>query len=129
MEVYLDQHPHLAEDEDAVVELLYAEYVVREELGESPTAEEWYRGFPVGGTGSAGSWSSTGSLRTRKVSNLVRLRRGEPGAGESKGEVRPSPQVTCFLARLIGTERGDWSRWDGGRLQGPGSRPWTGPWR
>ncbi|SIO31386.1 WD40 repeat [Singulisphaera sp. GP187] len=46
MEVYLDQHPHLAEDEDAVIELLYAEYVVREEVGEPPTAEEWYARFP-----------------------------------------------------------------------------------
>ncbi|AGA31513.1 WD40 repeat domain-containing serine/threonine protein kinase [Singulisphaera acidiphila] len=46
VEVYLEQHPELADDEDAVIELLYAEYVVREERGEEPAPEEWYARFP-----------------------------------------------------------------------------------
>lgn len=46
VEDYLEQHPDLADDEDAVIELLYAEYVVREEMGEPPAPEEWYARFP-----------------------------------------------------------------------------------
>src|SRR5262245_45748571 len=38
--------PELAADSDATLELLYFEYVLREELGEAPSAEEWYRRFP-----------------------------------------------------------------------------------
>src|SRR5689334_5536592 len=42
----LAAHPVLAADSDATLELLYFEYVLREELGEKVAAEEWYRRFP-----------------------------------------------------------------------------------
>jgi hypothetical protein len=42
----LAAHPELAADSDAILELLYFEYVLREELGQEPSADEWYRRFP-----------------------------------------------------------------------------------
>jgi serine/threonine protein kinase/Tfp pilus assembly protein PilF len=42
----LATHPELAADSDASLELLYFEYVLREELGEAPRAEDWYLRFP-----------------------------------------------------------------------------------
>jgi tetratricopeptide (TPR) repeat protein len=39
-------HPELAADSDATLELLYFEYVLREELGQAPSPAEWYRRFP-----------------------------------------------------------------------------------
>src|SRR5262249_54171657 len=38
--------PELAADADATLELLYFEYVLREELGQAPSAADWYRRFP-----------------------------------------------------------------------------------
>ena len=35
--------PH---DDESILELLYTEFVVREELGQTPDPEEWYRRFP-----------------------------------------------------------------------------------
>lgn len=45
-ETLLEQHPGLADDEEAVVELVYAEHVVREELGKEVAPEEWFARFP-----------------------------------------------------------------------------------
>jgi len=42
----LAAHPALAADSDATLELIYFEYVLREELGQEPSAEDWYRRFP-----------------------------------------------------------------------------------
>lgn len=46
-EQVLEAHPSLAGDPDSALELIYTEYVVREELGESPSFEEWYGRFPA----------------------------------------------------------------------------------
>jgi serine/threonine protein kinase/Flp pilus assembly protein TadD len=42
----LAAHPELAADSDATLELLYFEYVLREELGEELSAQDWYCRFP-----------------------------------------------------------------------------------
>jgi serine/threonine protein kinase/predicted Zn-dependent protease len=42
----LAAHPELAADSDATLELLYFEYVLREELGQTLLTEDWYRRFP-----------------------------------------------------------------------------------
>jgi serine/threonine protein kinase/tetratricopeptide (TPR) repeat protein len=39
-------YPELAADSDSTLEILYFEYVMREEMGEALSAEEWYRRFP-----------------------------------------------------------------------------------
>jgi serine/threonine protein kinase/Flp pilus assembly protein TadD len=39
-------YPELAADSDATLEILYFEYVMREEMGEALSAEDWYRRFP-----------------------------------------------------------------------------------
>jgi eukaryotic-like serine/threonine-protein kinase len=42
----LAAYPELAADNDSILEILYFEYVVREEMGEALSAEDWYRRFP-----------------------------------------------------------------------------------
>src|SRR5207302_1027275 len=46
VEAYLAQFPELHKDSDSVFELVYAEFVLRESLGESPGLEEYRRRFP-----------------------------------------------------------------------------------
>jgi tetratricopeptide (TPR) repeat protein/tRNA A-37 threonylcarbamoyl transferase component Bud32 len=46
VEEYLARHPPLADDPEALLDLVYAEFVLREERGEAPTEEEYLRRFP-----------------------------------------------------------------------------------
>ncbi|WP_422927789.1 protein kinase domain-containing protein [Singulisphaera sp. PoT] len=46
-EKVLEQHPEIAGDEDAVVEVIYSELVAREELKQRIVPEEWYARFPA----------------------------------------------------------------------------------
>jgi len=43
---YLRDFPRLNEDPEAVLELIYGEILIREELGESPDLEEYARSYP-----------------------------------------------------------------------------------
>lgn len=45
-EEYLASYPELASDDDAALELIYTEFVTREELGERPSAAAWCARFP-----------------------------------------------------------------------------------
>jgi hypothetical protein len=45
-EWYLEQHPGLAADPEAVLDLAYVEFVLREEVGEAPSEEEYLARFP-----------------------------------------------------------------------------------
>jgi len=45
-EDYLRAEPDLSDHPDYALELIYTEYVVREELGQQPSAEEWPARFP-----------------------------------------------------------------------------------
>jgi serine/threonine-protein kinase len=45
-ETYLAQHPLLADQADHVVELIYNEVLLREEMGESPELEDYLQRFP-----------------------------------------------------------------------------------
>src|SRR5688572_11602129 len=42
----LREYPDLAADRNAVLELIYTEYVLREERGERTAPEDWYARFP-----------------------------------------------------------------------------------
>jgi eukaryotic-like serine/threonine-protein kinase len=46
-EAYLRDHPGLGEDAESAVELVYGEYLLREELGEAPQLEEFRARFPA----------------------------------------------------------------------------------
>jgi serine/threonine protein kinase len=46
VEAYLQQYPTLNADADALLDFIYAEFVLRQELGEEPSAEEYVRRFP-----------------------------------------------------------------------------------
>jgi serine/threonine protein kinase len=45
-EEFLSAEPSISSDTDAVLELLYTEFLVREQLGQQPQAQEWYDRFP-----------------------------------------------------------------------------------
>lgn len=45
-EAYLGMRPGLSEDEEGAVELIYGEFLLREERGEAPEEEEYLRRFP-----------------------------------------------------------------------------------
>lgn len=39
-------YPALTDDREGALELIYSEFVIREEMGHSPSPEEWYARFP-----------------------------------------------------------------------------------
>src|SRR5262245_26525543 len=45
-ERWLAEYPELAADDDLAVELIYSEYLTREELGQRLPPEEWFGRFP-----------------------------------------------------------------------------------
>ncbi len=45
-ETLLDAYPALAADQEAALELVYTEFVLREQLGQNPDPDDWYRRFP-----------------------------------------------------------------------------------
>jgi hypothetical protein len=45
-EELLVAYPAVAADTDAALELAYTEYIVRDQLGQKPTPDEWYERFP-----------------------------------------------------------------------------------
>ncbi len=45
-ETYLAMHPRVRDDDEAAFELIYGEYLLREELGEAPSGEELNWRFP-----------------------------------------------------------------------------------
>src|SRR5262245_54811210 len=46
LEDYLECHPTLRADADAVIDLVFTEFILREELGEAPAVEEYLGRFP-----------------------------------------------------------------------------------
>src|SRR3954451_6054090 len=46
VEELLTGYPRLAENEEAVLELIHAEVTTRNELGQRPSLEEWHERFP-----------------------------------------------------------------------------------
>jgi serine/threonine protein kinase len=47
VDAYLADHPELAADDDAIVDLLYNEFVLRSTLGQAPSPDDYYRRFPL----------------------------------------------------------------------------------
>jgi hypothetical protein len=45
-EAYLQSEPDLRADADQALELVYGEFLLREELGDTPTLDEYVRRFP-----------------------------------------------------------------------------------
>lgn len=45
VEAYIEQHPELAANQEAVLSLIYSEFCLREEFGEQPTAREYFLRF------------------------------------------------------------------------------------
>ncbi len=85
IEEMLDREPHLAEEPDAVLELLYCEFLFREAQGVPLSADEWQRRFP--------QWHE----RLARLIEVHRALHGQaaletagPAATHADGEARPS---------------------------------------
>ena len=46
VEAYLGQYPQLLSEEESLLDLIYNEYVLRQEIGDHPQAEEYFERFP-----------------------------------------------------------------------------------
>src|SRR5262249_44820 len=47
IEAFIDRHPEIQSEANSVIDLIYSEVLLREELGESISWEEYYQRFPV----------------------------------------------------------------------------------
>src|SRR5260370_28820405 len=45
-EMFFEKSPELASGDDAILELVYLEFVLRKEMGQEPSREDFYRRFP-----------------------------------------------------------------------------------
>jgi serine/threonine protein kinase/tetratricopeptide (TPR) repeat protein len=74
VESYLERHPTLRSDPDGVLDLLYNEFVAREECGETPRPEEYCERFPHLAAGFRAQliFHRAFSLRTLAPPTLVR---------------------------------------------------------
>src|SRR5579871_5837867 len=91
VEDYLRRSPHLAGDPDALLDLAYAEYLLRLELGERPAEEEYLRRFPAHGDGLRRQFDlhralGAGSVRPPTAAN-----------GEPPSEVATRPPGTAAV--------------------------------
>ncbi len=97
-ERHFGAHPLLAAHAQSAVELIYAEFVTREELGQRPTPEEYYLRFP--------RWKE--ALR-RQFSIHEWMRGGcpdDPSAPAPGEEDEPTPGVPC-CPWTVRVDRGD----------------------
>ena len=112
-EDYLFRHPTVAADEEAAIDLIYSEFVVRQQGGENPMAEEYAGRFP----GYA--------ERLRRLLNLDQLLLGDPQAPDPRAarltSVRlaagPSPDVPLDAPAQIGKYRVIHFLGEGGQAQ------------
>jgi WD40 repeat protein len=88
VEDYLERYPQLRDQADAVLDLAYAEFVLREEQGEAPIAEEYLIRFPQ----IAAEWRQQMDLhRAFAGAGLdATLSPGTPGAAAGAGPVPPT---------------------------------------
>ena len=101
-ESYLARHPSLQESGESALELIYGEFLLREELGESPQLEEFHLRFPHFASRLQKQFDLHGALLSLDSTPEKQL--GAAGAdGESDGP--PTSGATRFIApgfRILG---------------------------
>ena len=82
---YVDRFPQLREDPDLVVDLLYAEFLAREELGDEPALDEFEARFP----------DQAGALRLQiEFHRALKLHEAAPPAADTRrSEIGPAATV------------------------------------
>ncbi len=88
-EVYLRDFPEVRADESAALDAIYGEYLLREELGEAPTLEEYVQRFP----------QYAERLRTQIECRLAFTNNFLAGAFVPPREEKPVPTVDSPAAR------------------------------
>jgi hypothetical protein len=79
VEAYLAQHPSLAADPEAALDLIYQEVLLREQAGESPRLEEYQSRFPHLGPQLALQFEVEGALGPRTLVQSTEERTLAPG--------------------------------------------------
>jgi WD40 repeat protein len=86
VEDYLGRYPGLAENAEALLELVYGEFVLREEQGEGPQADDYLRRFP----GHAGA-----------LGRVFELHRSLAGTGRPPSTAGRAPEAPELSATVV----------------------------
>ena len=125
---YLHDFPALRDDPEAALELIYGEWLLREELGESPPLEDYLRSYPEHAEGLALQVELHRALEERERRNPSVRRRDRDGGRLRLDRTGPAIGARTDLALQAALDprvrdpRGAGPRRDGGRLQGPPGR-------
>lgn len=94
IESYLFRHPELSADPEVVLDLIYAEVLLREEFGEVVTAAEYVRRFP----------HHDGSLKRQfEVHELLYRESGLSSGASAAPSESPPPEIPGYrLTRVLG---------------------------
>jgi hypothetical protein len=95
--------PTLAADADAALELIYTEFVVREQLGQHPSAAEWYARFPRWRDQLEEVFQVHEAMADRTGGDTTRRRPAPPGSGVAsppEGEAGPDGVVRGLTSCL-----------------------------
>ncbi len=125
VEDYLADHPALREDAEAVVDLIYQEYVIRRRLGEPVEDEEYVRRFPAWSDALIRQFAVDEAMRPAEPRTELEPDGVPTGEGQepAAGEGERSAPLPAFDGYEIIDELGRGG--DGDRLQGarPTARP------
>jgi WD40 repeat protein/serine/threonine protein kinase len=104
-ETYLELYPGLRADAEFVVEVAYGEFLLREELGESPEANDYFRRFPQHADRLRLQIDLHRAVQTNQTPGPV-SRAPRDGAEQTEGEtgVEPSPETAPVWPVLPGYE-------------------------
>jgi serine/threonine-protein kinase len=95
-EAYLRKYPLLLADPDRALDLVYGEFLVREELGEAPAPEEYLRRFPQYAVALGDQFELHAGLADRSATIV-----GEPGADHRTDGPLPRPAQRYELGEEI----------------------------
>ncbi len=91
VEEYLRTHPALREHTDAVLDLIYHEILLRRELGETPTAEEYVGRFPTFSEDLVRQFAADDVMRTASDLTMAGPQSTDDGNGAGAGRADLGP--------------------------------------
>src|SRR5712692_4338947 len=101
VEVYLEQHPALRAEADGIIDLLYNEFLLRQQAGQAPRLEEYLERFPQLAGQLRDQFEVHGALQSEQA--------GDAGSGQVKtialtSVIAADPQAPADLPAVPGYE-------------------------